>query len=221
MKKKMKVWTIIPAYNEAKHISEVIKGVKAQCKNIVVVDDGSIDETFKLSKKQNIHVLKHILNMGKGVAVKTGCDFAIKQGAEIIILIDADGQNDPNEIPQFLKAIKEHDIVFGVRRFNKNMPFIKRWGNTFINKVTRLLYNLDLQDTQSGYRAFTAKAFEKIKWEASDYSMESEMIANVGRHKLKYTEIPIKTIYSDKYKGTTVLDGIKIVFNMILWKWRT
>ena len=82
------------------------------------------------------------------------------------------------------------------------------------------MYKIKLKDTQCGYRAFSAKAYKKIKWKSSDYSMESEMIANVGKHHLKYAEIPIQTIYSDKYKGTTIVDGIKIVFNMLLWKIR-
>jgi len=87
-----------------------------------------------------------------------------------------------------------------------------------INKITQLLFKIRIRDTQSGYRAFTSRAYRKIRWKASNYSMESEMIANLGKHKLKYKEIPIRTIYTDRYKGTTVLDGIKIVFNMIWWR---
>lgn len=98
------------------------------------------------------------------------------------------------------------------------MPFISKFGNWFINKSTKILYGLDLKDTQSGYRAFRSSCYRQIRWRANDYSMESEMISNVGKYNLNYKEIPIKTIYEDKYKGTTVLDGIKIVFNMVLWK---
>lgn len=214
------VWVIIPAYNEAERVGNVIKGVKKYCKNIVVVDDGSKDSTYSVSKKHKIIVLQHIINLGKGAAVKTGCDFALKKGAKRIILVDSDGQHDPAEIPNFLKVLKEVDVVFGYRKFNKNMPLTLKLGNGFINFVTKILYGIDLKDTQSGYRAFTADAYNKIRWKASDYSMESEMIANAGKRHLRYKEIPIQTIYSDKYKGTTVLDGIKIVFNMFLWRLR-
>ena len=86
------------------------------------------------------------------------------------------------------------------------------------SNITKLLYNVELHDTQCGYRAFTSDAYKKIRWKASDYSMESEMIANIGKNKLSYTQIPIKTIYVDRYKGTTIIDGIKIVLNMIWWK---
>ena len=165
-------------------------------------------------------VLRHIINLGKGASVKTGCDFALRKGAEQLILIDSDGQHNPKDIPRFLESLKEADIVFGYRKFDKNMPFVLKFGNWFINFTTRLLYEIDLRDTQCGYRAFTSEAYKKIRWKANDYSMESEMIANAGKRHLKYKEIPIQTIYTDKYKGTTFLDGIKIVFNMFLWRLR-
>ena len=98
------------------------------------------------------------------------------------------------------------------------MPYILRFGNWFINKMVAKLYGIELHDTQSGYRAFTADAYKKIRWNARDYSMESEMISRVGRHKLRYKEVPIKTIYGDKYKGTTVLDGIRIVTKLMMWR---
>jgi len=214
------VWAIIPAYNESKRICPVIKGVRKYIKNIIVVDDGSKDNTYEVSKKQGIITLKHIINLGKGAAAKTGCDFASKKGAKKIILIDSDGQHDPMEVPRFLDALQKSEVVFGYRTFNRRMPFIFKFGNNFINFTIKLLYNIDLKDTQCGYRAFTSEAYKKIRWRASDYGMESEMIANIGKKHLIYKEIPIQTIYSDNYKGTTILDGIKIVFNMFLWRLR-
>lgn len=211
------IWVIIPAYNESRHIPNVIKGVKKHIKNIIVVDDGSKDKTFELAKKNSI-ALRHIVNLGKGAALKTGCDYALKKGAEIMVVMDSDGQHDPKEIPNFLKALKNSDIVFSQRKFSRNMPFIFRFGNQFIDKTTKLLFNIHLKDTQCGYRAFTADAYKRIRWKSSDYSMESEMIANAGKKHLKYKVVPIQTIYSENYKGTTAFDGIKIVFNMIKWR---
>lgn len=210
-------WVVIPAYNESKRIISVIQKVKKYVKNIVVVDDGSSDNTIGTINGE-VDVLRHMINLGKGAAVVTGCDFVLKKGANKIILIDSDGQHDPDEIPNFLKTLEQTDVVFGYRKFNKKMPFIMKFGNNYINLVTRILYGIKLRDTQCGYRAFTAKSYQKIRWEASDYSMESEMIANIGKRHLKYKEIPISTIYSDNYKGTTVMDGVKIVFNMLLWR---
>jgi len=216
--KKANIWVVIPAYNEERNIGRIIKKTKRYVDKIIVVDDGSKDKTSDVAIRNKVISLRHIVNLGKGAAIKTGCDFAVKSGAEALILLDADAQHDPSEIPNFLKNLENADIVFGYRKRSKQMPLILRYGNWFINKATKLLYNLNLRDTQCGYRALTRKAYKKIRWIASDYSMESEMIANVGKMNLKYKEIPIQTIYSDKYKGTTVLDGIKIVFNMIWWK---
>ncbi len=212
------IYVVIAAYNEEKHITDVIKKTRKYCKNIIVVDDGSKDDTFGKAKKKSVIVLRHIVNMGKGAAVKTGCDFALKKGAKVIVLLDADMQHDPKEIPNFLKALKDVDIVFGYRRLDKRMPLVLRAGNWFINKITNLLYKVNLRDTQCGYRAFTADAYKKIRWKALDYSLESEIIANVGKNHLKYREVPIQTIYSDKYKGTTVIDGIRIVINLLIWR---
>lgn len=232
------IWVIIPAYNEEKNISRLIKETKKYCKNIVVVDDGSKDKTFETAKsqeskihedyqkskrflkKEKVYVLKHVVNLGKGAAVITGSEFAIKKGAEILVYIDADLQHNPKEIPKFVEELRSVDVVFGIRRLNKNMPFILKFGNWFINKSTKYLYGIKLKDTQCGYRALTKDAYKKIKWKSNDYAMESEMIANIGKKHLRYKEIPIETIYSDKYKGTTIFDGIKIVINLFCWRFR-
>lgn len=213
-----KLYVVIAAYNEEKNIAEVIKKTKKNCKNIIVVDDGSKDKTYSKAKKSGVEVLKHIVNMGKGAAVKTGCDYALSKGAKVIVLLDADLQHDPDEIPNFLKSLKKVDIVFGYRKLDENMPVVLRYGNWLINKITKLLYDINLRDTQCGYRAFTASTYKKIRWKAADYSLESEMIANTGKQHLRYKEIPIKTIYSDIYKGTTVIDGIRIIFNLLIWR---
>lgn len=211
------IYVIIPAHNEGRRIFNVIKKTKNYVKNIIVVDDGSKDDTFSAARKTGVDVLKHIINLGKGAALKTGCDYAIKKGAKKLVVMDADGQHDPSEIPSFLRELRKVDVVFGYRELNK-MPLISKFGNWFINKSTKLLYGLDLKDTQGGYRAFKSSTYKRIRWESNDYSMESEMIANVGKNRLDYKEIPIKTTYDDKYKGATVLDGMKIVFNMFLWR---
>ena len=213
-----KTWVVIPAYNESERIGSVIRDVKKYVKNIVVVDDGSVDNTVKVAEESGALVLKHVINIGKGSVVKTGCDFAVKKGASSIILIDADCQHDPNEIPQFLEGLNKADIVFGYRGFNENMPPVIRAGNWFINYMSFMLNGIRLKDTQSGYRAFSADAYKKIRWRATDYSMESEMVANVRKYGLRYVQIPIKTIYADNYKGTTIVDGVKIFFKMLTWR---
>ncbi len=214
----MTLFAIIPAYNEEKKIREVIQKTKNYAPNVVVVDDGSHDQTSRLAEKEGVKVLRNVINVGKGAALRTGCDYALQQGATHLVVLDADGQHDPKLIPLFTEHLQKADIVFGYRQLSSSMPFILRFGNWFISNTARSLFKVHLHDTQSGYRAFTAEAYTKIRWQASDYSMESEMIAKVGKHKLKYAQVPIQTIYTDRYKGTTIMDGIKIVFKMLRWR---
>ncbi len=215
---RQKVVAVIPARDEEKYINKIIKETKKYVDRVIVVDDGSKDKTKEIAEKSKAIVLRHLVNLGKGAALKTGCDYAVKNKADVIIALDADAQHDPKEIPKFLENIKRYDIVLAYRKLNKNMPFVLKFGNALINKTINFLYNIKIRDSQCGYRAFTKKAYKKLRWKASDYSMESEMLAKMGKYKLSYHEIPIETIYSDKYKGTTILDGVKIVFNLLLWK---
>lgn len=215
---KMRVSCIIPAHNEEKTIEKLIKKTKKFVDKIIVVDDGSTDKTFSVAEKTGTTVLNHIINLGKGAALKTGCDYAIRNGAKILITMDADLQHDPKEIPNFLKHLKNYNMVLAYRKLNEKMPSVLKFGNWFINKMIKLLYKLDLKDTQCGFRAFTADTYKKIRWNSADYSLESEIIANLGKNNLSYKEIPIQTVYSDKYKGTTLIDGVKIVLNMIWWR---
>jgi glycosyltransferase involved in cell wall biosynthesis len=213
-----KLFIVIPARNEEKKIDSVLSKVAGKYENVVVVDDGSSDLTCRIAKSHGCTVLRHLINLGKGAALKTGCDYAIKKGARNIVVLDADAQHNPDDIPRFLEKLEKYDIVFSYRKLSSKMPFVLRFGNWFISKSVSALYGVSLKDTQCGFRAFTSQAYRKIRWGAADYSMESEMIARAGKQKLKYVQVPIQTIYSDKYKGTTVLDGVKIITNMLLWR---
>lgn len=206
---------IIPAYNEGKTIFDVITKTKAFAENIIVVDDGSNDNTLEEAQKSGIKVLHHKVNLGKGAALKTGCEYAVQHRAEKIIVMDADGQHDPREIPLFFDALATYDIVFGIRKVPTTMPFVMRFGNKFISKTLKVMHNIEIEDSQCGYRAFTQEAYQQLQWDALDYFVETEMLIKTGTKKLRYTHLPIETIYADKYKGTTVLDGVRIVFKMI------
>ncbi len=212
------VWAVIPAYNEEKNILGVISKTKNYVGKVIVVDDGSRDETKSSAESCGAIVIRHIVNLGKGAALKTGCDFAAEKGAKFIITLDADAQHNPDDIPRFIEKLAKCDVVFSYRKLSGKMPLVLRFGNWFISKVVKALYGVNLVDTQCGFRAFSTPAYKKIRWNASDYSMESEMISRTGKQKLKYVQIPIETIYSDKYKGTTIIDGVKIVLSMFWWK---
>jgi glycosyltransferase involved in cell wall biosynthesis len=212
------VWAVIPAYNEQKNIVKIIKKTKKYAGNVVLVDDGSKDRTGELAGRAGAIVLSHIVNLGKGAALKTGCDFAVGKGAKFIVALDADAQHNPEDIPRLTEKLERYDLVFSYRKASSKMPVVLRFGNWFISGAVNILYGIRLNDTQCGFRAFSGDAYKKIRWNASDYSMESEMISRAGKQRLKYVQIPIRTIYSDKYKGTTILDGIRIVINMVRWR---
>lgn len=216
-----KIIAIIPAYNEEKHIEDIINRTKKYVEMVVVVDDGSADSTYKKSKSADI-ILRHIVNLGKGAALKTGFLTALKNNADIIITLDADGQNNPEDIPNFIGALEKYkaDIVVGARKFNKNMPAIFRVGNWGLRKIFQILFKLNVNDSQSGFRAIRANIYPKIKWQSTNYSVEAEMLANAGRNNLRCIEVPIATKYLNRYKGTTIVDGINIFLQMIIWRLR-
>ena len=214
-------YVIIPAHNEAAHIGAVLERTRKLVapKKIIVVDDGSRDNTAQEAKKHNVTVLRQVINVGKGSALRTGSIYACGKGAESLIYIDGDGQHDPEDLPRILTALKGNEIVFTFReRKSNNMPLVKKIGNDLIDVLMSVLFHIEVQDTQCGYKAMTRAAYEKMKLISNDYSIESEMVAKTGKYKLKFAQVPIKTIYADRYKGTTIFDGINIVMKMLWWK---
>ena len=209
---------IIPAHNESRHIAQVVKGVLAQECTAIVVDDGSADQTSELARLAGATVLRHIINLGKGAAANTGCEYALKKSFETLILMDGDGQHRPEDIPILLKALKKTSIVFGYRVYDHKMPPVMRFGNWFINLSSSIINGVTLRDTQSGLRAMKTSVYQHLRWESSDYGMESEMIARMVKHKISCKEVPIPNIYEESYKGTSIFDGIKIVLMMLKWR---
>lgn len=214
---KEKIIAVIPAFNEEKYISEIVKKTKKYVDEVIVVDDASTDKTSEIAKNNGAIIIKHLNNLGLGASLKTGCDAALLLDSDIIITIDGDGQHDPEEIPKLLEKMKQNnsDIIFGIRKFNKNMPISKKLGNIFLSLILNKMYNININDTQTGFRIFTKDAYKKIKWKSSDYSVSSEIAINVKKNKLNYSLEEIKTIYYEKQKGTGLIDGIRITNNIL------
>lgn len=154
---------------------------------------------------------------GSGGALKTGCEYAVRKGADVIVTLDADLQHEPRDVEKLLTALEGCDIVFGARNL-ASMPAVKKAGNSAIYLASKIIFGSEVKDTQTGFRAFTRYAYEKIKWNSSGYSVASEIVVNAAKHNLKCREMEIATIYKDIFKGTTMLDGIRIVFDLIVWK---
>jgi len=154
----IKIYIVIPAYNEATIIQNVIAEIKnTGYENIIVIDDGSFDNTYeKAGEIENITVLRHKINRGKGAAAKTGIEAAKLLGADIIVTMDSDGQHDPKNIENLVDPIinEKFDAVLGTRLINpKGMPLHKILHNKIANLITWYLYGLWVTDSQSGFRA--------------------------------------------------------------------
>ena len=212
----MKVWIVIPAYNEERMIGKVLKELKAEgWHNIIVVDDGSKDRTGLIAKRMGAIVVRHPRNMGLGAALRTGLSKAHKLGAECVITFDADGQHDPKAIRKLAEAIHNTDLVIGVRKL-VNPPLHKRIGNFILNLVTRMLGG-PLTDSQSGLRAFNRKALEKIKIRSDKYEVSSEILIQAKRKKLRIDYVQTRCFFTpySKARGTTILSGIRIFLHLI------
>ena len=210
------IWVVIPLFNEEKHIGTVIDKTLEITHNILVIDDGSVDNSLEIAKVKNVKLIRHKNNMGKGATIRSGCDYAFKHlEASHVVLIDSDGQHRPADIPHFIDLLDKFDIIFGSRHKDKSMSIVFRFGNWFISTVTWLCSGIKLHDTQSGFRALSKEAYDKVRWKANRYSVESEMILRAGKKNLSYKEIFIHSPYHDANKGTTVMDGVKIVIDTI------
>jgi len=210
---------VIPVYNEGENLRLLVNRVSAFVppKNIVVVDDGSRPGVSP-ALVTPARLLRHPINLGKGMALKTGCEFALKRGAEAILLMDGDGQHDPSDIPRITAALDEADIVFAARELSREMPPVRLMGNWVLNRCVRVMFGRDLQDIWCGYRAFRAEFYEKIAWNAHDYAVDVEMAVRALKHRLKHREIRIATVYHDAYKGVTVVDGLRLLIRLVGWK---
>lgn len=212
---------ILAAHNEEQNIGDVLRRTKDIYNGrVIVVDDGSNDRTLEVIHHYDVELITYSTNLGKGFAMLEGCKYAIATGATKIILMDSDGQHDPLDIPMFFNALNGYDVVLGYRNFSSKMPFIFRLGNWGLRNLTYLLFKISLRDTQCGFRAFHSKVFDQIKWTHTGYFMESEMVGNITKHKLKHRQIEIMTCYKDAKKGTNVSDGIHIGLQMLKTKMR-
>lgn len=216
------IYVVMPAYNESKTIKKVIEDIRERNLNIVVIDDGSHDETYEIAAESTSHtgsVYRHVINRGLGAALETGIKAALAKNADIIVTFDADGQHDPDDIIPVCKPIMEKraDVVIGTRNFNE-MPASKKFGNTVMDIITRIFYGIHVKDSQSGLRAFNRKAAGVLDINSRGYGVSSEIIGEIKRYNLKVEEVEIKTIYTDysMSKGTNLTVGLKILAKLII-----
>lgn len=197
----MRVITIIPAYNEEKTIEKVVKGVK-EYSDVLVVNDGSIDHTSTLAINTGAEIVSHSQNMGKGAAIKTGLKYTIKCDYDLMVLLDGDGQHDPQYIPLLLDGMKDADVIIG-SRFDgvnpPNMPLHRRFSNEITTRLIRYVTGYHITDSQCGFRVISKKAaplFVGISY--NDYVYESEVLCKASENNLVVDERPIECIYGNE-----------------------
>ncbi|MBN2095580.1 MAG: glycosyltransferase family 2 protein [Candidatus Aenigmarchaeota archaeon] len=200
---------VIPAYNEEKTITEAIRRTKKHVDRVVVVDDGSMDNTALMAKKEGAIVVQNPVNMGVGTSKRLGIQKALGLGADLIVTLDADLQHQPEDIPRFIEKLGEgYSFVLGRRDISK-YPFVKKFGNFGLNILTNILAGTGfrLMDTESGFKAFTRDAALKMDLTAERYAIEAEIAYEVGKNKIPCATIEID---SPRYrKGVTVMHGFR------------
>jgi len=213
------IYVIIPAYNEANYLPTVLSKVANYTRQIIVVDDGSSDATNQVASAAK-YVVTHRLNLGKGAALKTGCELAFNQlNARAVILMDADDQHNPQELESFQLALNQnYELVLGVRDLDVKMPWSKRQGNVMASQLVKVLFGAYIPDIPSGYKALTKKAYQQLDWTATDYGVELEIAVKTVKHQLRFCTVPIQTIYHDLSKGMTVLDTIAMLQQLVRLK---
>jgi glycosyltransferase involved in cell wall biosynthesis len=194
-----KIWALIPAYNEDRHVGEVVRQVRESLP-VLVVDDGSRDATAAEAEKAGAEVFRLVPNRGKGAALINGFNQAFQRGADAILMLDADGQHDPREIRLFLDCYARTgaDLIIGKRDF-RYMPPLRRRTNTFGTWVFSWAVGQHIPDNQSGYRLLSRRMAEAMVTSTeTNFEFEVAMIVECIRLGYKLDWVPIRTIYGDE-----------------------
>ncbi|MCX5997097.1 MAG: glycosyltransferase family 2 protein [Chloroflexi bacterium] len=215
----MKIVAVIPCLNEERFISDVVFKTLKHVDRVIVIDDGSKDSTARLARDAGAEVISHTFSQGAGAATRTGFEAALRAGASIIVTLDGDGQHNPDEIPLLLSPIiqQQADLVIGSRFLTKaKVSLYRKFG---IDAIT-FLYNaghiVKINDAQSGFRAYSRKAVERIKITDTGFGFSIETLVQVRKYGLTICEVPITCIYHDS--GSTqhpVIHGLSIVWAVI------
>lgn len=227
MKKIGRLLISIPAYNESQTINKVLTRIPAKLPNvknvkILVIDDGSNDHTSNKIRKRGVYIIRHMINRGLGASIGTAFKFAKQKKFDLLVTMDADGQHDPLEVDRLIKPIiiRGIDVVIGSRliKNSEKMPLSRKIVNNLANVITYLFTGIWSSDTQSGFRAFSKKAINKIELVSQRMEVSSEIFSEINKYKLSYTEIPVKTMYS-KYslgKGQSLVNAPNVFLKLLI-----
>ena len=218
-RQKIRILAGIAAYNEARYVGSIVLQARQYVDEVIVIDDGSTDNTAGVAELAGAAVVRHAQNRGKGAAIQSILAEAKKRNPDVLVLLDADAQHDPNEIPVLIKPISEgFDLVIGSREAQEDKtPRYRRIGKKVIFHSSRIASKTKVYDSESGFRALSPKAINELELKANGFAVESEMITLAADKNLKITEVPISNIYTKD--GSTlhpIRHGIDVLSRIIV-----
>lgn len=219
-----RVFVVVPAYNEGQRLLRVIDDLAPTRYAVVIVDDGSRDDTAAVAATRHCYVLRHAINRGQGAALQTGISFALREGAEIVVTFDADGQHLVSDLPAMLAPLLEGraDVTLG-NRFtsgSSNVPPFRALVLHAARVITFLTSGLRVGDTHNGYRAFTRRAALTIHLRQDRMAHASEIYDQIQRSGFACEEVPVTIRYSDETlaKGQRLSNSVSVLFHYIFGK---
>lgn len=211
---------VIPAYNEAASIARVVAATRPFVDQVAVVDDGSRDDTAALAREAGAHVIVQPRNAGKGAALQVGFDYAVAEGFDAAVALDADGQHDPTLIPDLAAPVRagHADMAVGSRKtgWSRDMPMVRRVTNTFMSWLLGWIAGQPMEDTQSGYRLIHTRVLRDVRVETSRFEAESEFLLKAARHGFHIAWVPITVIYGGRPSHIRPVRDTYYFFKMLL-----
>jgi polyprenyl-phospho-N-acetylgalactosaminyl synthase len=221
---KQAVFFVIPAYNEAGSVGRVVEQVRGRYPNVVVVDDGSSDETASVATRAGAVTVRHLINRGQGATLKTGIEYALSCGAEVIVTFDSDGQHQLEDVEMLIAPVQEGrcDVALGSRflRGDSQVPFVRRLTLKLGVVFTRMVSGIRVTDTHNGLRALSRQAAQRIRIRQDRMAHASEILDEIARLKLRYLEVPTHILYTDyaRQKGQRSSAAFRIVWDFLIGK---
>jgi glycosyltransferase involved in cell wall biosynthesis len=214
------VAALIPAYNCAGRLAPVVVGVRKYVPDVLVVDDGSSDDTASIARAAGARVVRHERNLGKGQAVRSGLAVLLGEPHSHILMLDADGQHDPEDAPGFLAGAERADLLVGNRLWQKEaIPAKRYWTNFIGTRALRAVTGFPLEDSQSGYRLVSASLLRRMRLEGLRYAIDTEILVRASRLGARFAHVPIKVIYEGAQSYyRPVADTIQIVLSAVRFK---
>jgi glycosyltransferase involved in cell wall biosynthesis len=215
----MKTCLLLPAYNESRTIGRIIQEASLFVGRIIVVDDGSSDNTAEIAGAGSAMVLRHTRNLGKGRALRTGFDYAVQNGYELIVTMDSDGQHNLMDLPRFFDRFRQTgaDILIGERLEGRStMPLHRRLNNWLVSTVGSALCGQKVPDFQSGYRLIRAEVLKAVCLETERYETESEFLIQAGRLGFRIESTPIQVIYGNEISNVKPLREMPLFTKLLV-----